>query len=50
MLVTGGHLMEEAPVLHRRFYAFDLAKDAGGFRVASSVDDVARRQAETLRS
>ena len=46
----GGHLMEEAPVLHRRFYAFDLAKDAGGFRVASSVDDVARRQAETLRN
>jgi hypothetical protein len=46
----GGHLMEEAPVLHRRFYAFDLAKDAGGLRIAPSVDDVARKQAMTLRN
>ena len=41
--------MEEAPVLHRRFYAQDLAKDAGGFRIASSVSDVARKQAAMLR-
>ncbi|HYK78394.1 MAG TPA: hypothetical protein VEU95_02145 [Micropepsaceae bacterium] len=40
--------MKEAPVLHRRFYALDLAKE-GGFRIASSVGDVARRQAATLR-
>jgi hypothetical protein len=37
-------------VLHRRFYALDLAKDAGGFRVASSVGDIARKQATTLRN
>ena len=36
-------------MLHRRFYALDLAKDAGGFRIASSVGDVARKQAATLR-
>ena len=50
MLVTGGHLMEEAPVLHRRFYDPDFAKDAGGLRITSSVSDVAKRQASTLRN
>jgi hypothetical protein len=45
----GGHLTEEAPVLHRRFYAQDLAKDAGGYRIAPSVSDVARKQATMLR-
>ena len=37
-------------MLHRRFYGLDLAKDAGGFRIASSVGDVARKQAATLRN
>ena len=36
-------------MLHRRFYALDLAKEAGGPRIASSVGDVARKQAMTLR-
>ena len=34
---------------YRRFYGLDLAKDAGGFRIASSVSDVARKQAAMLR-
>jgi hypothetical protein len=42
--------VKEAPVLHRRFYGLDLAKDAGGFRITSSVGDVAKRQAATLRN
>jgi hypothetical protein len=37
-------------VLHRRFFALDLAKDAGAIRIVSSVDDVARKQAATLRN
>ena len=37
-------------MLHRRFYGLDLAKDAGGFRIASSMSDVARKQATTLRN
>ena len=37
-------------MLHRRFYGLDLAKDAGGFRIASTVSDVAKRQATTLRN
>ena len=50
MLTTlGGHLMEEAPVLHRRFYAQNLAMDAGGYRIAPSVSEVARKQATMLR-
>jgi hypothetical protein len=48
--VKGGHLVKEAPVLHRRFYGLDLAKDTGGFRITSSVGDVARKQAMTLRN
>lgn len=36
-------------MLHRRFYAQDLAKDAGGYRIAPSVSDVARKQATMLR-
>jgi len=36
-------------VLHRRFYGLDLAKDVGGFRIASSVGDVAKKQATALR-
>jgi hypothetical protein len=42
--------VKEAPVLHRRFYGLDLAKDAGGFRIASTVGDVAKKQATTLRN
>jgi hypothetical protein len=42
--------VKEAPVLHRRFYGLDLAKDAGGPRLASSVGDVARKQAMMLRN
>jgi hypothetical protein len=36
-------------VLHRRFYGLDLATDVGGFRIASSVGDVAKKQATALR-
>ena len=36
-------------MLHRRFYAQDLAKDAGGLRIASSVGDAAEKQATMLR-
>ena len=37
-------------MLHRRFYGLDSDKDAGGFRIASSVGEVAKRQATTLRN
>jgi hypothetical protein len=36
-------------VLYRRFYGFDLAKDVDGFRIASPVRDVAKKQASMLR-
>jgi len=36
-------------VLYRRFYGFDLDKDVDGFRIASPVSDVARKQATMLR-
>ena len=37
-------------MLHRWFYGPDFAKSASGFRIASSVDDVARKQAMALRN
>jgi hypothetical protein len=39
----------EAPVLYRRFYGLDSAKDLAGFRIASLVNEVARNQATALR-
>jgi hypothetical protein len=38
----------EAPVLYRRFYGLDSAKDLAGFRSAP-VNEVARKQATALR-
>ena len=39
----------EAPVLYRRFYGLDSAKDLAGFRIAPLVNEVARNQATALR-
>ena len=36
-------------MLHRRFYGIAPAKDVDGFRIASSVRDVAKKQATMLR-
>jgi hypothetical protein len=39
----------EAPVLYRRFYGLDSAKDLAGFRIAPAVSEAARNQAMALR-
>ena len=39
----------EAPVLYRRFYGLDSAKDLAGFRIAPSVTEAARKQATALK-
>ena len=39
----------EAPVLYRRFYGLDSAKDVAGFRIAPQISEAARNQANALK-